>query len=102
MSAVSSFKSRENKHDVYRGNDCIKNFCEFLREHTMNITNFKKKMKLFTKEQQESYENGEICYICNEKLENIYLKDKKYRKIRDLCHYTLQRNIEVRHIAYVI
>ena len=59
-------------------------------------------MELFTKEQQESYENGEICYICNEKLENIYLKDKKYRKIRDLCHYTLQRNIEVWHIAYVI
>ena len=49
MSAVSSFKSRENKHDVYRGNDCIKNFCEFLREHTMNITNLKKKNEIIYK-----------------------------------------------------
>ena len=59
-------------------------------------------MKLLTKEQQKSYENGKICYICNEKFENIYLKDKKYRKVRDLWHCTLQRNIEVRHIAYVL
>ena len=33
-------------------------FCEFLREHTMKIFVFKKKkMKLFTKEQQKPYEN---------------------------------------------
>ena len=36
----------------------MKKFCESLREHVMNIINFKiKKMKLLTKEQQESYEN---------------------------------------------
>ena len=29
-----------------------------------------------------------ICYICNEKFENKYLKDKKYCKVRDHCHYT--------------
>ena len=29
-----------------------------------------------------------ICYICKEKFENKYLKDKKYRKVRDHCHYT--------------
>ena len=45
-------------------------------------------MKLLTKEQQESYENGKICYICGEKFENKYLKDKKYRKVRDCCYYT--------------
>ena len=44
-------------------------------------------MKLLTKEQQESNENGKICYTCEEKLENIYLKDKKYRKVRYHCHY---------------
>ena len=26
--------------------------------------------------------------LCKEKLENIYAKDKKYRKVRDHCHYT--------------
>ena len=89
MSTISSFRSIENKHDVYRGKDCMKKFCEFLREHAMKIINFKKKkMKLLTKEQQESYENAKICYICKEKFENKYLKDKKYREFRDNCHYT--------------
>ena len=42
MSIISSFRSIENKHNVYGGNDCMKKFCEFLREHAMNIINFKK------------------------------------------------------------
>ena len=44
-------------------------------------------MKLLTKEQQESYENTKICYICKEKFENKYLINKKYRKVRCHCHY---------------
>ena len=67
----------------------MKKFYESLKEHAMKKINFKKKkMKLFTKEQQESYENSKICYICKEKFENEYLKDRKYRKVRDHCHYT--------------
>ena len=75
MTAISSFKSIENKHDVCRGKDCMKIFCESLREHAIKKINFKKKkMKLLTKEQQESYENAKICYICKEKSEKKYLK----------------------------
>ena len=33
MSTISSFRSIENKHGVYRGKDCMKKFCDFLREH---------------------------------------------------------------------
>ena len=33
----------ENKHDIYRGKDCMKKFCESLRKHTMKIFSFKKK-----------------------------------------------------------
>ena len=47
----------------------------------------RKKMKLLSKEQQESYEKAKVYYICKEKFENKYLEDKKYRKIRDHCHY---------------
>ena len=43
MSTISWFWSIENKHDVYRGKDCLKKFCEFLKEDTMEIINFKKK-----------------------------------------------------------
>ena len=89
MSTTSSFKSIENRHDVYRGKDSMKKFCESLREHAMKTINFKKKqMKLLTKEQQQSYENAKICYICKEKFEKKYLKNKKYSKVRYHCHYT--------------
>ena len=61
---ISSFKIIENKHDVYRGKDCIKKFCESLREQAIKISNFKKKkIKLLTKEEQESYKNAKIYYI---------------------------------------
>ena len=62
---------------------------ESLREHAVKIINSKKKkMKLLAKEQHESYEKARICYICEEKFENECLKDKKYPKVRDHCHYT--------------
>ena len=43
MSATSSFKSIENKHDVYGGKDCMETFVNVLREHLMELINFKKK-----------------------------------------------------------
>ena len=45
MSTISSFKSIENKHDVCRGKDCMKKFSESLREHAVEIINFRKKKK---------------------------------------------------------
>ena len=48
----------ENKHDVYRGKYCMINFYESLRGHAMKIIIFKKKkIKLLTREQEESYKN---------------------------------------------
>ena len=44
ISTISSFRNRENKYHVYRGKDCVKRFCEFLREYTMKIINFKKNL----------------------------------------------------------
>ena len=43
MSTISSFRSIEHKHDVYRSKDCMKRFCQYLREYTTKIFNFKKK-----------------------------------------------------------
>ena len=47
----------------------------------------RKKWGLLTKEQQESYENANICFVCKEKFEKKCLKDKKYCEVRDHCHY---------------
>ena len=43
ISTISSFRSIENRCNMYRGKDCMKKFCEFLREHTMKIINLVKK-----------------------------------------------------------
>ena len=59
MSKILQFQSKANKHDVNRGKDYMKKFCESLREQAMEIINFKKKkMKLRTNEQQKSFENA--------------------------------------------
>ena len=42
MSTTSSFKSIEEKHDVYRGKGCMKKFCICLREQAMKTINLKK------------------------------------------------------------
>ena len=39
------------------------------------INSEKKKMKLLTKQEQKSYENAKICYVCKKKFENKYLED---------------------------
>ena len=75
MSRLYSFRSIENKHDIYRGKYCMKKFCEFLREHT--------------KEPQENAKcKNHMKIQKSEKFENKYLKNKNYRKVRDHCHYT--------------
>ena len=44
MSTISSFRSTGNKHDVYRGKDCMKRFSEYFREHTMKTINSKEEI----------------------------------------------------------
>ena len=100
MSTISSFKSKENKHDVHRGRDCVKTFCESLKEIAMKIIDFKK-IKLLTNEQWKSYENTKKCYICKEKFLKInMLKIKNIVKLKRLSLY--KENIEELNIAYVI
>ena len=49
MSTISSFRGIENKHDVHRGKDCMKKFCESLRKHAMKTTKFQIKNKVINK-----------------------------------------------------
>ena len=49
MSTISSFRSIENKYDVYRGKDCIKKFFKFLRENATKVINFKNKNEVIDK-----------------------------------------------------
>ena len=45
-----------------------------------------KPMNLLTEEEQESYENQELCHICDK--EFCADNNKEMRKGRDHCHYT--------------
>ena len=66
-------------------------------------------MKLLTNEQRESYENTKFCCICSENFEDKYSKDKKYHKVRNSCHYTVEYrnsahricNLNYRYLKYL-
>ena len=60
MSAIWAFDHIENKHTLYCGKDCMKKFCESLREHTKNIIDFEKKKMLPLR----SHQDAKVCYLC--------------------------------------
>ena len=94
MSAVSSFKSLEKMHNVYRGKDYMKKFCEFSRGHTMEIILKIKKTKLLKKEQKVI---KSVMFVRKILKINI-LKIKNIVKLEII----VQGNIEMLHIAYAI
>ena len=62
-----SFDKSENKQTYYRGRDCMKRFCDDLKEHLTRIAKFEMKpmpMDPLTEKEKESYENQEVCHIC--------------------------------------
>ena len=52
------------------------------------ISKRKKKMKPLTSKPQGLDENAKKSYICKARVKDKYIKDKKYCKVRDHCHYT--------------
>ena len=77
MTTILSFKNIEIKHDVYRGKDVMKKYCESLREHTIEKINFeKKKMKSLATELQKSYQHVNFIYICTETFKDKHAKNK--------------------------
>ena len=55
----------------------------------METNNFKKKkLKLSTNQQQESYEHAKICYIYKQNFEDKYTEDKKCHIVREDYHHT--------------
>ena len=57
-------------------------------------------MKFLKNEKLKSYENAKIYWICKEKFEDKYAKDKNIVNLETII--ILQVNIEVLHIASVI
>ena len=82
-----SFDKSENKKTYYRGRDCMKRFCDDLKEHVTRITNYEiKPMDPLNEEEKESYKNQKLCHICEKEFRAD--NNKEMRKVRDHCHYT--------------
>ena len=72
-----SFDKSKNERKYYRGKDCMKMFCKDLKEQAMKIINYEKKEMIpLTDKEKESYENQEICYVC----EKEFCTDENNRK----------------------
>ena len=79
-----SFDESRNKFNYYRAKDCMKKFCEDLKEHATRIINYeKKKIIPLTKEEKINYNKEKICYLCKKEFDN---DDKKNHKVRDHSH----------------
>ena len=64
-----SFDKSENKQTYYRGRDCMKRFCDDLKEHVTRTTNREMKpMHPLTEDEKKSYENQELCHICDKEI----------------------------------
>ena len=78
MSAISAFNHIGNKHILYPGKNCMKKFCESLREHAKIITNFENKMLPLTKEELKLHQDARNCYICGKRILEKLAKNKNY------------------------
>ena len=88
----SSFHKSKNERKYYRGKDCMKIFCNDLKDQANKIINYEKKEMIpLTDKEKESYENQKICYICEKEFcidEDNKKEFRKMQKVRDHCHYT--------------
>ena len=89
---VCSFDSKQNKHSLYRGKDCIKKFCSDLKKLGMKIVNYEQnEMISLTDNENKYYEEQKECYICKKELcddKNEKRKFKLHKKVRDYCYFT--------------
>ena len=73
---------------LYRGEDCIKTFSCFLREHAANIITFeKKKMLPLTEKELRLHQDATECYICGKRFSKKFTEDEKYQKVRNIHHF---------------
>ena len=80
-------------------------FCNDLKEHVNKIINYEMKAMIpLPNEEKGSYENLEICHICEKEfcIDKDNKKEFKLKqKVRDHCHYT-GKHREVLLIVFVI
>ena len=98
ISTIWTFDGTKNKHEVCKGEDCIKKFCESLREHAMKIINFEIKKVIQLKTSSRNQMKRQKSAIFTKTLLDINTLTKKIIvKLKIIV--IIQANTEVLHIA---
>ena len=91
MAIICSFDKQENKLYHYREKDCIENLCKKLKKDALELINYKKRDIIpLTQEENNRYNEQEICYKCGENF-CMDKDDKDYinkKKAKNHCQYT--------------
>ena len=74
MSTIWTFDGIENKHDVYRGDNDMNNFCESLREHAMKIINFEKKKIIPLKNKRNHIKRQKSAVFAKKNIVTLMIK----------------------------
>ena len=103
LSLISSFNSKENKHRVCRGRDCIEKFCKDLKELATKRINYEEKdMIPLTDNENKFYEEQNVTYV---KKSFVMIKMKKtnskYTKKLEIIVIT-QEGLEEQLITFAI
>ena len=84
-----SFDTTKNKLDYYRGKNCMKNFCQDLREHATKIINYEKKEMIpLTKEEKNMHNEQKVYCICKKRFSTDDNNKNNNHKVKVHCHYT--------------
>ena len=87
MTTIWAFINIENQDTLYPGEDSIKIFCQYLREHAKNIIDYEKKQMLpLRKEDLKSINKQSISHLWKKIFKKVS-ESINYRKFRDHCHY---------------
>ena len=83
---------KKSRRKFYRRKDCIKRFCNDLKELVTEIINYKEEeMTTLTSDEVTLYESQKVCHICKGAFcydTNKKSEFKLYHKVRDHCHCT--------------
>ena len=76
----------ENPLKLYRGEDCVEVFCDYVENEVKRLYHMfpEKPMKPLTSKQWKKFKRARKCHICFKKFE------QDNPKVRDHCHYTGQ------------
>ena len=87
MSTIWAFDRIENKHNLYRGKDCMKKLWIFKRARKKYNWFWKEENVTVNKRRIKSHQDAKVCYICGKIIFKKFAHDKNYRKVRDHCHF---------------